>query len=76
MVCLFSTVYMTELIHSYPKLEQELFQFDTSLAFFVYRVVQILGIVLFNFFLDIFQMSPISYHNTHISMSKLNHNLC
>ena len=68
---------MTDLVHSYPKLEWELFQFDISLAFFVHRVVQILGIVLSKLLSSsISNASPISYHNTDISVLKLNHNLC
>ena len=73
MVFLFSAVYMIELAHYYPKLEQESFQFDTVLTVFVCKVTQIQGIEPLRFSSHPFQMSLISYYNIDINMTKPNH---
>ena len=63
MVCLFLSKYRNLLFYSSPVSELELFQPDTESVVSVCRAVQKLEIVLSNFYLGLFQMSPVSYHN-------------
>ena len=64
----FSNVYNIEPAHSSLLLELELFQFDTILAAVVYKVVQILGIELPNFYPHQCQKLLISCHNINITV--------
>ena len=54
---------MNQPFYSYLVSVLELFQLDIESVVFVYRVAQKLEIVLLNFYFDLCQTSPISYHN-------------
>ena len=63
MVYLFKSMYMNQLFHSYLVSVLELFQPGIESVAFVCMVIQKLEIVLLNFYFDLCQMLPISYHN-------------
>ena len=65
---------MNWLFHSYLVPVLELFQSDTKSMVFEYKATQILEIVLLNFYFDLCQILPISYHNTYTFLLLPNHN--